>query len=759
MKIDKIIFSSNDNPDYLFYWEINAKVCREVLEIEPVLFWITDEDSDFYHDGHGLVKKIKKLPDHIIEEWGQTFHSSAFQAQNVRLWGTKFFPEEVCLTSDIDLILFNNKYLDENVIGADPDDFVILGSDAYDPQRPEGGNFGTPRYPIPYLCGKGKTFSEILDLYSDYKPFIQRLALFNNGFDTDELYVGKMISEYTGNIKIHKNIRGYSSFFYCNRRIEKFHFYYIEYPHNIPAIGLQLDLSGYLCLDYYIDVHLPRPYENFKEKVDNLMKYIFELKKNKSKKLFEYFDKAYCINLETRPDRLSHFKSEVSKYNLGDYEIVYAVNGYDVYHNYPPIPEGPGPVGLLLTNLKIIEDAKSKNYETIVILEDDCTFNDEIVNIEEYMKSLPDDWDMLYFGANHTDNDGIYHAPYHINNNVIRLVNSFTTHLVAIKSHMFDIIIQKINEMWKPIDVIYCDIQQKFKVYCFNPMLAVQYPNFSNIMNSETNYLDLFHTNKTKKYVTNKLNGRIGNCLFEIATAYSLSLETEKKYICDISDHIVDSLQLDYKNYTTNIFRNLEFDSIKFDYLDYREKSNEYASIDFYENNLKLFGYFQSEKYFVKYREKILKLFEIDDVTKEYLSEKYSNSLEGDACSIHVRRGDYLKYDYNHTVLSIEYYRKACHLIGLLNKFLIFSDDLEWCKENFNFLPNILFVENNKDYEDLYLMSMCKHHIIANSSFSWWGSWLNSHNNKKVIAPKNWFGPDLSHLNTKDLYCEGWIVI
>jgi hypothetical protein len=279
MKIDKIIFASDDNPTYLSYWEINAKVCREVLEIEPVLFWITDEDSDFYHDGNGLVKKIKKLPDHIIEEWGQTFHSSSFQAQNVRLWGTKFFPEEVCLTSDIDLILFNKQYLDENVMSADPDDFVILGSDAYDTQRPEGGIYGTPRYPIPYLCGKGKTFCEIFDLYSDYKPFIQRLALFNNGFCTDELYVGKMISEYTGNIKIQKKRRGVSSFFFCNRRIEKFHFYSSESIDHRPKADFRLDLSGYLCLDNYIDTHLPGPYDVFKEKVDNLMKYIFELKK------------------------------------------------------------------------------------------------------------------------------------------------------------------------------------------------------------------------------------------------------------------------------------------------------------------------------------------------------------------------------------------------------------------------------------------------------------------------------------------------
>lgn len=274
MKIDKIIFASNDNPTYLSYWEINAKVCREVLEIEPVLFWITDEDSDFYHDDNGLVKKIKRLPDYIKHSWGETFHSSAFQAQNVRLWGTKFFPEEVCLTSDIDLLLFNKEYLDQNICLADPEDFVIVGSDAYDNSRPEciGDEFGVSRYALPYLLSKGKNFTKMYDLECTYEEFIRRLSLMNLGFGTDEKYTGMVLDSNKTDLIIHRNKRGTSSLFYCNRRIERKYF-------TDDVTTFSLNVSGYLDLSNYIDAHLPGPYEYYKEKVDNLVKYIFELKK------------------------------------------------------------------------------------------------------------------------------------------------------------------------------------------------------------------------------------------------------------------------------------------------------------------------------------------------------------------------------------------------------------------------------------------------------------------------------------------------
>jgi hypothetical protein len=182
-----------------------------------------------------------------------------------------------------------------------------------------------------------------------------------------------------------------------------------------------------------------------------------------------------------------------------------------------------------------------------------------------------------------------------------------------------------------------------------------------------------------------------------------------------------------------------------------------YTPIPKIEGNIKLIGHFQSEKYFINHKNEILKLFEIDDITKNYLLEKYGEILNQDTCSIHVRRGDYLGLQNHHPIQPIEYYQKAINIIGEENHFLIFSDDIKWCEENFSFLKNKTFVSDNLDYEDLYLMSMCNNNILANSTFSWWGAWLNNNENKQVIIPSKWFGVSNSHLNTNDLYCNKWI--
>jgi hypothetical protein len=88
--------------------------------------------------------------------------------------------------------------------------------------------------------------------------------------------------------------------------------------------------------------------------------------------------------------------------------------------------------------------------------------------------------------------------------------------------------------------------------------------------------------------------------------------------------------------------------------------------------------------------------------------------------------------------------------------FLIFSDDIEWCKSNLDFIKNKIFISGNLDYQDLYLMSMCNHNIISNSSFSWWGAWLNNHKNKKVIYPSRWFN---FSADTSEIGGENWIKI
>jgi GR25 family glycosyltransferase involved in LPS biosynthesis len=206
-------------------------------------------------------------------------------------------------------------------------------------------------------------------------------------------------------------------------------------------------------------------------------------------KLFERFDKVFCINLDKREDRLKSFINEVNKYDLGDFERVSAIDG--LYVDEPALGIEKGNLGLILTNIKILEISIQKNYNSILILEDDCKFEPEILNIESYFKQLPEDWDMLYMGGNHNTHMGIS-PPTKINDKVIKLRNTYSTHLVGIKSKMFTIIKDLISKKNKPIDVFYSELQNKFNVYSFYPAIAKQKEGFSDISLQNVNYDWLF---------------------------------------------------------------------------------------------------------------------------------------------------------------------------------------------------------------------------------------------------------------------------
>ena len=167
-------------------------------------------------------------------------------------------------------------------------------------------------------------------------------------------------------------------------------------------------------------------------------------------------------------------------------------------------------------------------------------------------------------------------------------------------------------------------------------------------------------------------------------------------------------------------------------------------------------GYFQTEKYFKNIESEIKSDFEfkeeIFNPCKEMISQ-VSNPI-----SLHIRRTDYITSP-NHTSLSLEYYEKALNNFHKDRNVIIFSDDPSWCKEQKLFSDDrFLISENNDNYIDLCLMTLCDSHIIANSSFSWWGSWLS--NSNQVIAPSGWFkGTKNDHLDTNDLYCSNWLVL
>ena len=154
-------------------------------------------------------------------------------------------------------------------------------------------------------------------------------------------------------------------------------------------------------------------------------------------------------------------------------------------------------------------------------------------------------------------------------------------------------------------------------------------------------------------------------------------------------------------------------------------------------------GFFQSEKYFKNSRNEILNLFPKKDKINKI--------------SMHVSRGDYVTKKEYHNVLSKDYYLRCMDKFPN-ERFLIFSDDLQWCQRNFSG-DRFSFYQGLNDLDDLTTMASCKHNIISNSSFSWWGAWINNHSNKIVLYPSRWVGPNLGHLNTTDIPCEEWTMV
>jgi len=174
-----------------------------------------------------------------------------------------------------------------------------------------------------------------------------------------------------------------------------------------------------------------------------------------------------------------------------------------------------------------------------------------------------------------------------------------------------------------------------------------------------------------------------------------------------------------------------------------------------------LMGYFQTEKYFEHCSDLILGMFQFDNKIKKQAENNFpSFPNDVEFVSIHLRRGDYVGLQQFHPIMDADYYFDAMTQFMDGNYcFLIFSDDITYCKELFGEQENIVYIEGNSAEVDMCMMTMCDHNVIANSSFSWWGAWLNDNVNKKVIAPKRWFGPAYKGVHdTKDLYPQSWII-
>lgn len=273
--------------------------------------------------------------------------------------------------------------------------------------------------------------------------------------------------------------------------------------------------------------------------------------------------------------------------------------------------------------------------------------------------------------------------------------------------------------------------------------------------------------------------GRLGNQMFQFAATLGIA----KKLGFDARFPLENCLRLQGSGpFDPNMGRNM---LVKCDILDcfeigpeyfiperhlvfdksYHETVFEYDSkVESIQDNTVLYGYFQTEKYFLNAKEEIHKQFtfksHIKQLADSYMENIRSTHKDSNIVSIHVRRGDYVMFPDHHPTCSKVYYQEAMRTIREQSGesiFLVFSDDIEWCRGEFKG-EEFIICDLESPHIELCIMSLCDHHIIANSSFSWWGSWLNKSALKKTIAPSRWFGPAINK-DASDVYHTNTIII
>ena len=272
-------------------------------------------------------------------------------------------------------------------------------------------------------------------------------------------------------------------------------------------------------------------------------------------------------------------------------------------------------------------------------------------------------------------------------------------------------------------------------------------------------------------------NGRLGNQMFQYAGLRGIAEKHGYDWVVPPPD---DYYEANYGLFDCFKMKSVEEKNLGFVPHQFPSVKSKVFSFDseFFENcpdNCNLEDYFQTEKYFQHIENLIRQDFEFND---DYLNpcKEFIDQFNGKVISLHVRRTDYLNLQTYHLSCSLDYYRRALEEFPEDVPVLVFSDDIEWCSNQEIFSGDRFYFSQDQQkyshlhrdadgqlrssfvpYTDLCLMSLCSDAIIANSSFSWWGAWLISNPNKKVIAPNAWFGPDAKDIDSSDIVPTSWI--
>jgi hypothetical protein len=257
----------------------------------------------------------------------------------------------------------------------------------------------------------------------------------------------------------------------------------------------------------------------------------------------------------------------------------------------------------------------------------------------------------------------------------------------------------------------------------------------------------------SNSFVTVEFKGQLGNNLFQVATASALAWDNKAT---PSFPELKEKTKYKKKVYKHVLFRCNTQKLKKKNLFEWHDPSFSYDEIE-YTPNMKLFGYFQSEKYFAHHRENILELFAPNEKDLNYIKKKYEWIIDHPN-SVGVQIRDYYKEDKTgkrHVQYGIDYLSKAMKLFPEDTLFVVSSNNIKFAKKNIpDFAKNVVFL-NEQFYIEFFILSLCKHNIITNSTFGWWAAWLNKNTDKIVICPHHWINGRVY----KDICPKRWVKI
>ncbi len=484
----------------------------------------------------------------------------------------------------------------------------------------------------------------------------------------------------------------------------------------------------------------------------------------------------YVINLKERTDRKEQFIQSFDQISN-----TFNVNFFDA------IKHKNGAHGCGLSHLYLIMYAKLNNLPYIIVAEDDCLLKvntDEVNYLLNLLTNNLDKWNIFNgcptYGhmLNKLDKLGIKNS---FNDNLLDINWGQSTAFMIYNKSSYDIML---NYNFRETIDLYISHNFIQTIYRNKPF-SIQRASYSNIenKNQNTSYEKFFESSydvlkkikvrdeifiskneSLSPSVIGQLTGGLGNQFFIIAVAYAYSLKYNTNFL--LSEKWKD-MNKDRPSYWDNIFYNIKnmncFTSQEriSKTKTYNEPKFSYTQIPKFKSNIVLKGYFQSPKYFEDYENEIRELFKLPKFLKDFAYEKLLSLNDKTLVAIHIRRGDYLKNQDYHIIQPLEYYKNSMKIIeqklGLRPTYVYFSDDKNWVRNNFTLSTDDIVMNCDTDYEEFAVMEQCHHFIIANSSFSWWASYLSDNKDKIIIAPEKWFGTK-GPKDYEDIYHKSHIV-